>query len=376
MAETDFTTNRHLPYPTGKDLIPEGPAEMQAIATALDAENRGEVDFLQAGVVQATDWSFTAKLENTATCALESTATTGGVAWLPLTAIGLVRSVTTAAKLKALKPASLPSPSKYMTVGFELTPSTSGAAATVSVVSGAEQTTQALAEAHSPAITAGKARIRDIVILNTAGVYSIASQTERRSQCDLTHRPGDLVFSAAASRFGCLPAEAGSYPRASYPALFAEIGTAFGETAGDGLHFNVPDFRERVPMGAGKGAGGEEAEAFPGRTLGQKVGALFHKLTTGQLPSHTHTVNDPGHGHNMESSDAGGEPPSIVEGKVLGATTGGGANKAIANNYGGAFSFLFGVEAGKTGITNAATGSSETHNIVQPSTVCTVWIKY
>lgn len=349
MAETDFTTNRRIPFPTGKDLIPEGPAEMQAIATALDGENRGEVDFLQPGVVQSTDWSFVAKLESTATGALESIATTGGVAWLPLTAIGLVRSVTTAAKLKALKPASLPSPGKYMTVGFELTPSTSGAAATVSVVSGAEQTTQALAEAHSPSITAGKARIRDIVILNTAGVYSIASQTERRSQCDLTHRPGDLIFSASTSRFGCLPAEGGSYPRASYPALFAEIGTTFGETAGDGLHFNVPDYSGRAPIGVGTGAG------LAVRKLGEKTGEETHKLTVSEMPAHNHTG------------------------------TSGTASLWLPSHELGEVAFEYHAQPGFTATDNLQSqahahpipseGGGTAHNNMQPSTVCSVWLK-
>ena len=53
-------------------------------------------------------------------------------------------------------------------------------AATVSVVSGVQQTTQALAESNSPATTAGKMRIRDVVILNTSGVYSVVSQRDRR----------------------------------------------------------------------------------------------------------------------------------------------------------------------------------------------------
>jgi hypothetical protein len=181
MAETDFTTNRRLPFPTGKDLIQEGPAEMQAIANAVDTENRGEIDYLQAGVVRSTDWSFTAGMESSSECKLDSTGTTGGVAWLPLAAIGLVRSVTTAAKLKALKPSSLPGSGKYMTVGFELTPSTSGASATVSIVPGTEQASQKAAEEHSPTITAGNARVRDVVILNTAGTYSILSQTDRRA---------------------------------------------------------------------------------------------------------------------------------------------------------------------------------------------------
>jgi hypothetical protein len=180
MPETSHTVNRNLPAPTGKDFIPEGPTEILALAEAVDKENRGEIDFLQAGVVAGSDWNFTAAMENSGTCALESTGTTGGVAWLSLTAIGLVRSVTSAAKLKALIPPSLPSSGKYLCVGFELTPSTSGAPATVSLHSGLEKATQAEAEAAPPAITAGKIRVRDVIVKNTAGVYSIVGQKERR----------------------------------------------------------------------------------------------------------------------------------------------------------------------------------------------------
>ena len=183
MSETSHTSSRAYPYPTpaGNALISEGPAAMGALADAISEEPRGEQDYLQAGVVQSTDWSFVAEMENSGTCALESEAVVGGVCWLPLTAIGLCRSVTTPAKLKALKPGSLPGPGKYLTVGFELTPTTSGAAATVTVLAGIEKASQAEAEASSPAVTAGKARIRDVVVLNTAGVYSIVSQRDRRS---------------------------------------------------------------------------------------------------------------------------------------------------------------------------------------------------
>jgi hypothetical protein len=177
---TNHTSNRNIPYPDGKEFVPKGPEEMQAVAVALDTENRGEIDFLQAGVVASSDWNFTAAMENSATCALESTGTTGGVAWLPLTAIGLVRSVTSAAKLKALVPPSLPSSGKYLSIGFELTPSTSGAPATASLHSGAEKASQAEAEAAPPAATAGKIKIRDVVVKNTGGVYSIVAQRDRR----------------------------------------------------------------------------------------------------------------------------------------------------------------------------------------------------
>jgi len=229
MPETEHTPNRNIPYPTNKDFVPEGPANMAAIAGAVDAANTGEVDFLQAGVVQASDWSFVAGMENSATCALNSTGATGGVAWLPSAAIGLVRSVTATAALKALKPGSLPGPGKYLTVGFELTPATWGAAATVSVVSGVEQATQKLAEENSPAVTAGKARVRDVVILNTAGVYSIVSQTERRARStaglklafteqagSYSAKAGDFVFATGTGSTITVPVTANSLTHVFY----------------------------------------------------------------------------------------------------------------------------------------------------------------
>jgi hypothetical protein len=177
------TTDRDIPYPVGTDLIPAGPAEMRALAAEIDTENRGEIDYLQAGITLSTDWSFTAAIENAGTGALKSVAATGGICWLPLAAIGLARSLTASAALAALKPASLPGSGHYMSVGFELTASKSDKPAVVSVVSGIEEATAKLAEEHVPATTAGKARIRNIVLLNTAGVYSIVSQADVRPWC-------------------------------------------------------------------------------------------------------------------------------------------------------------------------------------------------
>jgi microcystin-dependent protein len=361
------TTNRGYPYPNGKDFIPNGPAEMEAIVNALDEENRGEIDYLQAGVTLSTDWNFTAALESTSECKLES-----------LAAIGLVRSVTTAAKIKALKPASLPGNGKYMTVGFELTPSTSDGPAMASVVAGVEEGTLKAAEEHVPATTAGKLRIRNIVVLNTAGVYSIAAQTDVRPWCTggTTARtkeegrisgawePGDLKLSAATNLpAGWLKCEGQEISRTTYAALFAAIGTGSGE-GNKTTTFNVPDFRGRIPMGAGTGTGGEEAEAFPNRTLGQKVGALLHKLTVGQLAKHGHVIADPGHRHRVNEGAGTGfiflEPSAGPSGFGPGSQE---------------FSDVAEDNPAKTDITLEESGLGEAHNIVQPSTVCNVWIK-
>ena len=65
--------------------------------------------------------------------------------------------------------------------------------------------------------------------------------------------------------------------------LFNLIGTTYG---GDGLtHFNLPDLRERVPMGAGQGAG------LPDYQLGEFVGTAAPVLSVANLPAHTHTLS-------------------------------------------------------------------------------------
>jgi hypothetical protein len=160
---------------------PDMEALSKAVAENVAGINMGQGDFMQAGVLATTDWSLTAAV-NAATGELSSTGTTGGTAWLtdPVVAGALMRSVAVPAKLEKLKPPSLPAAGKFMSVGVQLTPSKWGAAPSVSIVSGVEKTTLAEAEAAPAGAVAGKLRIRDVVIKNTAGVYSIEAQRDRR----------------------------------------------------------------------------------------------------------------------------------------------------------------------------------------------------
>lgn len=58
--------------------------------------------------------------------------------------------------------------------------------------------------------------------------------------------------------------------------LFSLLGTMYG---GDGrVNFRLPDLRGRAPMHMGAG-----------RTLGEQLGAISHKLSAGEIPTHTHT---------------------------------------------------------------------------------------
>lgn len=58
-----------------------------------------------------------------------------------------------------------------------------------------------------------------------------------------------LAFGGADAPAGWMICDGTSLLRASYPELFAVIGTAFGSV--DSTHFNIPDMRESVPKGAG-----------------------------------------------------------------------------------------------------------------------------
>lgn len=78
-------------------------------------------------------------------------------------------------------------------------------------------------------------------------------------------------------------------PIAQNTALFSLLGTQFG---GDGqLTFALPDFRSRVPVGAGQGPG------LSNYSVGQAAGTENVTLNVNQMPSHTHAVtltHDPG----------------------------------------------------------------------------------
>lgn len=136
--------------------------------------------------------------------------------------------------------------------------------------------------------------------------------------------------------------------------LFAVIGTIWN-TGGEGAgNFRLPNFQRRTAVGSG-GTG----TGTLGNTVGNTGGEETHLLTTPEIPSHSHSVSDPGHSH--------------VVVRAIGASNGGGsAHLALPQvNVGPLFS-----ESSGTGIGIGSTGGSGTHNNIQPSAVVTKIIKY
>ncbi len=98
-----------------------------------------------------------------------------------------------------------------------------------------------------------------------------------------------------------------------YDALFSLVGTIYG---GDGqTTFGLPDFRSRIPIGAGTGPG------LSNRTLGEKSGAENITITNANMPTIAQTVPI------VKNRAVGTASTGIVEGRIDGTknlTVGGG----------------------------------------------------
>lgn len=193
--------------------------------------------------------------------------------------------------------------------------------------------------------------------------------------------PGAIhPYGGTSAPIGWLLCDGSSVLRATYPALFAAIGTAFGSV--DGTHFNIPDLTGRVI--AGKESAGTRlttaVSGVDGGTLGAVGGSQSHTLLTTQLPAHTPAgtvaITETAHTHGVSVRNDTASPVSSPAGAAV-----------LANNSSGtSYSSAAGTSqnntmnvAASTGITatftGTAIGSSAAHNNVQPTIVLNYIIK-
>lgn len=142
--------------------------------------------------------------------------------------------------------------------------------------------------------------------------------------------------------------------RNTYADLFAVIGTNAGDGNGS-TTFNLPDYRGRTGAGRddmGGTAAGRVTNAgsgIDGTTLGATGGSQTHTLTTAQMPSHSHTVTDPGHIHNVTNVTVGvGLPQTGGTFGIGGGTT----------------------QRSTTDISISPAGGGQAHQNMQPTIIC------
>jgi microcystin-dependent protein len=181
-----------------------------------------------------------------------------------------------------------------------------------------------------------------------------------------------LDFAGTVAPTGYLLCDGSSYLVATYPALFAAIGTTWG---GGGPTFNVPNMSRRIAMGSG-GAG----TATIGNSVGNIGGEETHTLTSAEIPNTAVSVavSDPTHNHELLTTTINGVKNAVpltdsnARGTAATASNPDGTIYVNSNNAGTPW-----VQAHSTGITASGTvgGSNGAHNNIQPSVIVLKIIK-
>jgi microcystin-dependent protein len=157
------------------------------------------------------------------------------------------------------------------------------------------------------------------------------------------------LYAGGTAPTGYLICDGSAVSRTTYADLFAVLSTTYG--SGDGsTTFNVPDFRRRVPVGAG-GTG----TATLGNARGNTGGAETHTLTEAQMPAHQHFI----------VSDLSTTSPLVAGETVAREADFGGGNDYI----------MCGTTTAATIGLSSSTGGGAAHNILQPSLVVNYIIK-
>jgi microcystin-dependent protein len=168
-------------------------------------------------------------------------------------------------------------------------------------------------------------------------------QVEARTVCEI------ISYAGTTTPVGYLEANGASKVKADYPDMFACIGTIYGSV--DATHFNVPNLEAKGIMGY---KSGDADFGTMGNTGGEKV----HDLTIAELPSHTHSLTDPGHFHSL----------SVLNGTDGSNRVDGGSSCGLCFNVN--------TDTKTTGITIANTGSGTDFNVLDPYVTMKYLIAY
>lgn len=175
-------------------------------------------------------------------------------------------------------------------------------------------------------------------------IESLKIRTNYNAYYTLPH-VGDYKFSARTTNFhGWLKCDGSALQIEDYPELYEVIGTSFGHN-GAGT-FRVPNVRGRVPAAVGTSTAGNHI-------LGETIGAETHTLIVNEMPSHNHTITDPGHFHTGDTYRSGTQDVTNI------APNANAADEGVLNDGT--------VDSAFTGITINNNGGGQPHNNMQPT---------
>lgn len=149
---------------------------------------------------------------------------------------------------------------------------------------------------------------------------------------------GDVKYSIRSDDHqGWIKCDGRSLSRTTYSDLFEIIGITYGSD--NATTFKLPDCRGRVLGAIGAGSG------LTSRSAGSLIGSETHTMTIPEMPSHSHTINDPGHSHsytnntNDQNTDNAFASETAADQLDLSQTTGSSTTGITVNNTGGGNAF-------------------------------------
>ncbi len=208
-------------------------------------------------------------------------------------------------------------------------------------------------------VTDVNGQLYESVTTTTELSYVSGVTSSIQTQIDaLTSTPTGMLadFAGTVAPSGWLVCDGSAISQTTYAPLYSVIGTTWN-TGGEGAgNFRLPALSRKVTVGSGGSGSGTL-----GNAVGNTGGAETHVISSGELPTHNHTITDPGHTHTT-LCDSGGQ-----------VTNGGSGQNTMGRRVSPASDAA--IVSATTGITTQNSGSSTAMSLIQPSAVVLKIIK-